>query len=133
VAEPFLDTNILLCLISSDAAKAARAERLLRSGGVISVQVLNEFTAVARRKTSASWAMIRDLLETFRSTLRVEALTSEAQLKAVDLADRYLLSIYDAQILASAMLAGCDRVYSEDMQDGMTVEGALELRNPFIA
>ena len=77
--------------------------------------------------------MIRDLLETFRSTLRVEALTSEAQLKAVDLADRYPLSIYDAQILASAELAGCDRVYSEDMQDGMTAEGALELRNPFIA
>ena len=49
-AKPFLDTNVVLYLLSADAAKADRAEELLAGGGIISVQVLNEFAAVASRK-----------------------------------------------------------------------------------
>lgn len=52
----FFDTNVLLYLVAGDAAKADRVERALSRGGVISVQVLNEFTNVARRKMQLSWA-----------------------------------------------------------------------------
>jgi predicted nucleic acid-binding protein len=48
--ETFFDTNVLLYLLSEDAAKADRAEELIANGGVISVQVLNEFAVVASRK-----------------------------------------------------------------------------------
>ncbi|MEZ5584156.1 MAG: hypothetical protein R3F37_16670 [Candidatus Competibacteraceae bacterium] len=48
--ERFFDTNILLYLLSSDGAKADRAEQLIATGGVISVQVLNEFAARASAK-----------------------------------------------------------------------------------
>lgn len=61
-AEPFFDTNILLYLLSAEATKADRAEELLSKGGIISVQVLNEFASAAARKLGMSWAEIRDVL-----------------------------------------------------------------------
>jgi predicted nucleic acid-binding protein len=47
------------------------------------------------------------------------------------LAERYSLSPYDAMIAASALLADCDMLWSEDMQDGMTIENRLRIVNPF--
>ena len=47
------------------------------------------------------------------------------------IAERYGLSVYDAMIVASALLAGCKTVLSEDMQDGQVLEGRLRIRNPF--
>jgi len=47
------------------------------------------------------------------------------------LAERYGLSIYDAMIAASALGADCDRLWSEDMQDGMAIESRLRIVNPF--
>ena len=52
---PFVDPNVLLYLIAADAAKAEQAEQVLAGGIVISVQVLNEFANVARRKHSPGW------------------------------------------------------------------------------
>ena len=46
----FFDTKTLLYLLSPDIAKADRAASLVKTGGTISVQVLNEFASVARRK-----------------------------------------------------------------------------------
>ena len=54
-ADAFFDTNVVLYLFSADAAKADRAEALLAAGGLISVQVLNEFAAVARHKLGMTW------------------------------------------------------------------------------
>jgi predicted nucleic acid-binding protein len=55
-ADCFLDTNVLLYLLSKDAAKADRAEALLATGGIVSVQVLNEFASVATRKLAMTIA-----------------------------------------------------------------------------
>jgi len=63
----FFDTNILLYLLSDDAAKADCAEELVATGGVISVQVLNEFAAVASRKLGMSWNEIREVLHPIRT------------------------------------------------------------------
>ncbi|HEV2531173.1 PIN domain-containing protein [Phenylobacterium sp.] len=133
MAEAFFDTNVLLYLLSEDTAKAERAEALLGGGGVISVQVLNEFASVARRKLDTPWVAVRDILGTLRAVLRVEALDLPTHDKALEFAERYRLGIYDAQILAAARLADCDVVYSEDMQDGLKVDGALQIRDPFKA
>ena len=59
-------------------------------------------------------------------------LTLATHEKAVEFAKRYGFHIYDATILASALLAGCSTLYSEDMQDGQRIE-SLTIRNPFSA
>lgn len=133
MTDAFLDTNILVYLLSDDTAKADRAEALLREGGTVSVQVLNEFANVARRKIGAPWPIVGDLLATFGSVLKVEAIDLQAHERAIDIAERYQLNIYDAQILASAQLAGCSLLYSEDMQDGLAVDDIIRVRNPFAA
>ncbi len=129
--EIFFDTNILLYLLSADADRADRAEVLIGEGGVISVQVLNEFASVASRKLGMAWAEIRDVLETIRTLCRVEPVTVDAHEHALHLAERYGLSFYDAVIVASALLAGCQTLYTEDMQNGQRIEGRLLLRDPF--
>ncbi len=131
VAEVFLDTNVLLYLISADAGRADRAEALVGEGGVISVQVLNEFASVASRKLGMAWPEIRDVLEPIRTLCRVEPVTVDAHGHALQLAERYGFSFYDAVIVASALLAGCQTLYTEDMQDGQRIEGRLLLRDPF--
>jgi len=126
----FLDTNVLLYLLSDDAAKAAKAEALVLKGGVISVQVLNEFANVARRKLSASWDVVHEALDLMKEALTVEPLSVETHEIALAVAERYRFSIYDSLILAAALGAGCGLVYSEDLQDGQAV-GDLKIRNPF--
>ena len=126
----FFDSNVLLYVASADAAKADRAEAALAGGGAISVQVLNEIANVARRKMRLSWADTHGLLSLLRSLLTVHPLTLETHETGLRLAARYELSVYDAMIAASALDAGCKRLWSEDMQDGMAVEG-LRIVNPF--
>jgi predicted nucleic acid-binding protein len=129
-ANRFFDTNVLLYLQSADAAKADRAEELIAGGGVISVQVLNEFATVAARKLEMTLAEIGEVLSVVRTLCTVEPLTIATHELALDLVGRFHLSLYDALIVASASLADCTVLYSEDMQDGQTIAG-VTIRNPF--
>ena len=129
--EAFFDTNVVLYLLSGDAAKADLAEGLLATGGVISVQVLNEFSAVASRKLHMAWPEIRDVLAQVRAVCTVEPMSVDTHDRGTQLAERYGLSTYDALIIAAALLAGCTALYSEDMQDGQVIEQRLVIRNPF--
>lgn len=129
----FLDTNVLLYVFSADAAKADRAEALLAQRGCISVQVLNEMASVASRKLGMDWDEIGEALGVICSLCEVAALTVEVHELGLSLAARYRLSIYDAMIAAAALLAGCDTLYSEDMHDGLCLEGRLTVVNPFAA
>ena len=131
--EGFHDTNVVLYLLSGDAEKADRAEGLLASGGCVSVQVLNEFAAVARRKLGMEWVQIKEVLAQVRAVCAVEPLSVETHERGVALAERYGLNVYDAMIVSSALLAGCSFLYSEGMQDGQVFEGQLTIRNPFAA
>jgi len=131
MALPFFDTNVLLYLIGSDSAKADRAELLVSSGGVISVQVLNEFASVASCKQRMPWSEIDDALAGFRSLFRVDPLTVEAHVRGMALARDHGFAVYDALIVASALAAECDLLYSEDLQDGRRIDGTLTIRNPF--
>ncbi len=128
--ETFFDSNVLIYLTDGASEKASRAEDLLAAGGIISVQVLNEFVSVARRKVGLSSTETREFLEVFRATLEVVALTLETHERGVDLAERYQLQLYDGMIVAAAQLAGCSVLYSEDMRDGLVIDG-LTIRNPY--
>ena len=129
--EDFFDTNVVLYLLSADTAKADRAEELLALGGTISVQVLNEFGAVASRKLRMPLIEIREVLIQIRAVCAVESVTIETHDRALRVAERYGLSIYDALIVSSALLAGCKTLHSEDLQDGQIIERQLTIRNPF--
>jgi predicted nucleic acid-binding protein len=129
----FFDTNILICLASDDAAKADRAEAIVRDGGAISVQVLNEVANVARRKMKLTWQETRGLLSSLRELLTVHPVTVDTHELGLALAERHQLGVYDALIAASALLAECDRLWSEDMQDGMAIDKRLRIVNPFRA
>jgi predicted nucleic acid-binding protein len=127
----FIDTNVLVYLASGDPAKADRAEQVVAAGSTISVQVLNELANVARRKMRLTWPETTELLATMRALLSVEAINVETHLHAMALAERHQFSIYDAMIVGSALVAGCDTLWSEDMQHGVTIDGRLRILDPF--
>jgi len=127
----FFDSNVLLYLLSGDAEKADRAEALLRDGGEISVQVLDEVANVARGKLKMGWRETREFLTLLRGLLTVTPPTVETHDLGIDIAKRYGLSIYDAMIAAAATLSGCERLWSQDMQDGMRIGKGLRVENPF--
>lgn len=132
-ARHFLDSNVLLYLISSDAAKADRAEELIARNGCASVQVLDEFASVASRKYAVPWPKIADVLGTVREVISVVPLTIETHEKALELAPRTRYHFYDCLILASALRAGCETLYSEDLHAGQIIDGQLTVQNPFYA
>jgi predicted nucleic acid-binding protein len=131
-ADAFFDTNVLLYLISADARKATRAEQLLAGGGVVSVQVLNEFADVAQRKYGNPWPRVRAVLSDIRALCRVEANSVQTHEVGLRIAERYKFRVYDGMIVAAAILSGCRRLLSEDMQDGQKID-QVTIRNPFIA
>jgi predicted nucleic acid-binding protein len=127
----FFDSNVLLYLASGDRIKADRAEQLIADGGTISVQVLNEVANVARRKMQMSWKEIGSFLATVRGLLPVVPVSVETHEIGIALAERYGFSTYDAMITASAILSGCDTLWSEDLQHNMVVDNQLRIINPF--
>ena len=129
-SEIFFDTNVLMYFASTEAVKAQRSDELLRAGGVVSVQVLNEFAASARRKYALPWASIRVVLAAVRATCAVVPLTETTHELGLMLAERHVLNVYDGMIVAAAQLAGCKTLYSEDMHDGLVID-QLTIRNPY--
>jgi predicted nucleic acid-binding protein len=132
VDEVFFDTNVLLYLLSGDLAKADRAEALLAGGGVVSVQVLNEFAAVAVRKKAVDFRELKDILSAVRVACAVKPLDIETHELGLGIAERYRFSIYDSLIIAAALRARCTVLYSEDLRHGQTIE-QMTIRNPFAA
>jgi predicted nucleic acid-binding protein len=126
----FFDTNVLLYAVRRADRRAERARILLADGGIISVQALNEFTNVARRKLGQPWGEINEKLRAVRILCEVKPLTVATHERALALAERYGYQIYDALQVASALENGCSILYTEDMQHEQQIEG-LTIRNPF--
>lgn len=127
----FLDSNVVLYLLSANAAKADLAENLLKLRPTISVQVLNEVTNVCIRKLRMSWSEAGQFLDVLLSFCRVVPFTVETHQLARQIAERHKLAFYDACIVAAASSEGCGTLYTEDMHDGLIVEEGLTLLNPF--
>jgi predicted nucleic acid-binding protein len=129
-AEVFFDTSVLLYLLSADPEKADRVETLLLRGGVVSVQVLNEFAAVALRKHALSRREVREFLGDLREFCRTEPLTLESHERGLDIAERLGFQLFDSMIVASALESGCRTLYSEDLPHGQVIEKRLKVINP---
>jgi len=127
----FFDTNVVVYLASGEPTKADRAESIIADGGTISVQVLNEITNVARRKMRMSWQETHAFLSMIRGLLPVEPVTIETHETGLAVAERYGLSPFNAMIAASALLADCDTLWSEDIQDDLVIDGRLRVADPF--
>ncbi len=126
----FADTNIAVYAFIDDR-RTAVAEALIERGCEISVQVLNEFASVARRKLGFAWSELNDARTALqRLCPAIHPVNLATHELAMTVAQRHGLAIYDSMIVASALLARCDILYSEDMQHGMIIEG-LRIENPF--
>jgi len=128
----FFDTNVLIYAALRNDPRSERAEELLAASGVISVQVLNEFVSVARRKHQMPWGPLRIALQSIRTLCpEVVPIKVETHELAVTIAERYAYKIYDSLIVASALESKCGTLYSEDLQDGQLIDGRMTIRNPF--
>jgi predicted nucleic acid-binding protein len=130
--ERFFDTSVLLYLLSNDFAKADRVEGLLAERGTISVQVLNEFAAVALRKLQMPLSDIGEILDTVRAVCNVESVTIATHDRGLAVNERYKFSLYDSMIVSSALMVGSRVLYSEDLQDGQVIDDRLRVVNPFL-
>lgn len=133
----FLDTNILIYAqvvrrgLPSDPRNEI-AERLVSEGGAVSAQVLNEFCDVLSRRFGIAWQAIAERIDAITAVcgpaVPLGAHTAQA---ALSISSRYGFRIYDSLILASAKEAGCDILYTEDLQHGQTIE-TVRIVNPFL-
>jgi predicted nucleic acid-binding protein len=115
--KPFLDTNVLVYAVLSDDPRCATAERVLAAGGTVSVQVLNEFANVARGKLKWPWRDIEATLTLVRSQSgRVRDISVSTHEAALALARDHSVAFYGALIVAAALEASCDTLFTEDMQ-----------------
>ena len=122
----FLDSNVLVYAFTSDP-RAHKAQELLARGCTAGVQGLNEFVNVARRNLGMTWVEVRDALAAIR-TLPIDI---DTHTDALQIAERYRLSIFDALMVTAALRVDCRILWSEDMHDGLIVEGRLRVANPF--
>ena len=128
----FFDTNVLIYSLDGKDPRGRRAEQLLLEGGVVSVQVLNEFSDVARRKIRMSWDEVRQALRAIQFFCSDPVpITMETHERALIIAEGHDIRIYDALILASALGTNCTTLYTEDLHDGQVIDGKLTIRNPF--
>jgi len=130
--DTFFDTSVLFYLLSNDVRKADRVEALLAHRGIISVQVLNEFTVVALRKAGLPLLDIKEILDTVRAVCTVEPLTATTHDRGVEICERYKFSFYDSVIVAAALIVGAKVLYSEDLQHGQVIDRQLRIVNPFL-
>ena len=126
----FLDTGVLVYAQSADP-KGEIARRAILAGGVISVQVVNEFTSVLRRKFRLDWHAIAGAVADLRTALDpVRPVSIDTWASAVVLARQHRFGFHDALVVASALEAGCRTLLTEELQAGRRIDG-LTVVNPF--
>ena len=132
-ADVFFDTNVLIYSIAQSDPRSERAEALVAAGGMISVQGLNEFVSVARRKMAMPWGEVNEALDAILILCPAPVpITLSTHHSALELAERYGFGTYDGLVLAAALQSRCRILYSEDLQDGQLIEQSLTIRNPFL-
>lgn len=131
-ADVFLDTNVLVYSYSQGDHRTAPARQLLFNGGVVGVQVLNEFASVARAKLGLTWTEVQEAVENIVILCpNPRPLGFETHLRALGISKRYGFSIWDGLIVATAAEARCSVLLSEDMQHGQVIDG-VRIENPFL-
>lgn len=135
--EAFLDTNVVIYALvrrvsSIPDRRTEIAEEILSAGGVVSVQVLAEFTDAVLRKHGKSLQIVREMLEAVEAICGPAVpLTAEIHKAALGISERFAFRIYDSLVLAAAANKGCTTLYTEDMQHGQIIDG-VRIVNPFL-
>jgi predicted nucleic acid-binding protein len=129
----FIDSNIWIYafIITQDSDKTAAAQQLLKTQKTIflSTQVINEVCINLLKKANFTESEILNLIDDFYAQYGVVVLEHGVLRNASSLRERYPLSFWDSLILASALACDAEVLYSEDMQDGLVVEG-ITIINP---
>jgi predicted nucleic acid-binding protein len=127
-----LDTNVLIYLEGDDASKRKIAEVLLSFDPVIPSQVITEFINVIRRlRKIPKSQLIAEAAQLFRHCPITPLRLSTLDLAKV-LIDKYDFQLFDGIVIASALEANCEIIYSEDMQHNQVIENKLKIINPFL-
>ncbi|MXW74393.1 MAG: PIN domain-containing protein [Chromatiales bacterium] len=133
----FVDTNVLMYAVSEDPAEAGKRERardvLSERDLAVSVQVLQEFYFQATRPARARRLSSESALRFLEPILlfRIQAMTPDVFLDAVDISRRFQLSYWDGAIIAAAQALDCEAIYTEDLNPGQHY-GAVRALNPFV-
>ena len=132
-ARVFADTNLFVYAESQDQNKSLSAMDIIQASPMISTQVVNETISVLTRKHGFSLTEAYEIAQSLLDLYEVVAVDVATIRKAMDLAKRYALSHWDSLIVAAALLANCEKLYSEDMQHGQVFDNCLTVVNPFAA
>lgn len=136
----FIDSNVWLYRLTTDPSSSEAIEVRKRTiaieltnnvNGIASTQVVNETCSVLRKKAAFTEEQIKQVIQSFYSRVTVVKLTSDILINASDVRTRYSLSFWDGLIVATALSANADILYSEDMQDNLVIERRLTIVNPF--
>ncbi len=130
----FMDTNLWIYLYSDDDKSAIVAELVNQNVDdiILSAQVLGELFSVITRKKLKTLPAATQIVEDIASLYEVAGLDRFSVAKAIQIHTKYQYSYYDSLIIASALENDCTILYTEDMQAGQVIEGALTIVNPFL-
>jgi predicted nucleic acid-binding protein len=133
-AKVFLDTNIIIyCYSQSEPDKQQIAIDCVQAGSPwISTQVLNETINTLKRKFSLDYIQIGAVVDELKQQLQIAVVSTNTIQLALAIAQKYQYSYFDSLIVASALEVGCDRLYSEDMQNSQQIDNRLTIINPFL-
>ncbi len=136
----FVDTNLWVYLFSDSESvddknkKSVVVSQLRKSSEiVVSGQVLAELVNVFLKKTAFSYEKIQLIVHEIIETVEVVPVDEQDISYALDIAERYKLSWYDALIVASAVSSEADILYTEDMQNALQIDKSIRITNPFIS
>ena len=127
----FADTNIVVYAVGQDSDKHTMARQILAEGVTVSSQVINETVNVLIRKQSVNIVVAHEVAESLLDLCEVTPVDESTIREAIRLVRRYKLSHWDSLIVAAALLAGCETLYSQDMQHGQVFDEQLKVVNPF--
>lgn len=130
----FLDSNIILyCYSNDETDKQAIARNIFEqySNPCISKQVINEVSNILFRKFKLDCESIENAILQISNLVEILDFNLTTQIKAIRLKKSYNLQYFDALIVATALENNCNTLYSEDIQNGLLVEGKLTIINPF--
>ena len=132
-AKVFLDTNVVVYLYSGDEPEKQTAALSLieNNEAIVSTQVLSELANTLSRKFSLPYEVVAQAVAEVQEGSTVSLVMPETIAQALTLAKKYQYSYYDSQILASALLAGCSTLFTEDIQHGQLIENSMTICNPF--
>jgi predicted nucleic acid-binding protein len=128
-----LDSNILIYNHSLDyESKRLIARDFFKENPVVSSQVISEYLNVMKRNFKMQKLELMQLCSLWLEKCSVQPVILSTIKLAQELVDKYDFQIFDGIIVAAALEADCDILYSEDMQDGQVIENTLKIVNPFV-